>query len=103
MRRRAQHSGGPLGCLHAVIGFAACVGFVVGAWHVATDSARVEPSSAIVEPARVEPTTRPTVKPTREPTARPVKPRVQSTAEPIDCADQEDPDLCVELGEEYEP
>lgn len=57
------------------------------------------PDVAIWSPAHEEPT----AKPTREPTARPVKPRVESPDEPIDCADQEDPDLCVELGNEYQP
>jgi hypothetical protein len=82
-RRARHHAGGPLGCLYAVLGFVACVGFVVGAWHVATDPAvaSVEPSSpAIVRPA-AESTTRPTIRPTPHRTARPTRaPRV--TAEP---------------------
>lgn len=64
------------------------------------DAEPATPEVVIWSPA---PEQSPIVSPTTEPTVRPVKPPVESAQEPTDCADQEDPDLCVELGDEYSP
>lgn len=70
---RRSHGGGPLGCLHAVIGAAAVAGLVVGAWHVATDppAAPERPAVIVAAPRTASPTVEPTRRPSAIPSARP--------------------------------